>query len=131
MQMRVMEKILPPGMQDGKVADMCAQVLGIGSNGEQRLGCSAKQNIVDHPLVIERNLCNLFGYGEDNVKIGNRQKFAPALIQPLCPGHGLAGWTMTVAARVIPVAFEATLAALEGMATEGCRAANLDGAHQP
>ena len=50
-QMRVMQQVLPPGVQDGDAADLGAQMFGVSGNGVQRLGRGVKQNVVHHGLV--------------------------------------------------------------------------------
>ena len=52
MQVRVVLEVLAPCVQDGDDADVCTEVLAIGSNGDQRVGCSLKQQSVNLGLVL-------------------------------------------------------------------------------
>ena len=52
--MRMMQKILPPGVQHTKKADVCTKVFRIGGDLQQCGGAGAKQKTVDDFLVVER-----------------------------------------------------------------------------
>jgi len=41
-----------PGMEAGQHTDACAEVLGVGCDGDQRLGRGLEQEVVDHGLVL-------------------------------------------------------------------------------
>jgi len=53
--MRMMAERRTPGVQHGGKADACAQALGIGGDGGQRVGCGPEQEIVDGGPVLERD----------------------------------------------------------------------------
>ena len=55
MQMRVMQQVLPPGVQHAQEADLRAQMLWIGGDVAQRLRRRPEQDVVDHGLVLERD----------------------------------------------------------------------------
>ena len=72
-----------PGVEHGGEADARAQMLRVGGDGGQRLGCGLEQQIVDDGLVLERDRADRRRQGEDDVIIGNRQKLRRALGEPL------------------------------------------------
>ena len=55
MHVRVMLKVLPPGVQHTQEADLRAQMLWVGGDLMQRLRCRPEQDVVDHHLVLERD----------------------------------------------------------------------------
>ena len=52
MQMRMVQQILPPGVENGEEADFGAQMFGVAREGEQGFRSSAKENIVNRLLVL-------------------------------------------------------------------------------
>ena len=56
MDMRMVQDVLTPGMQHAEKADLCPQVLGIGSDLQQCCCTGAKQQVIDNPLVCEGEL---------------------------------------------------------------------------
>jgi hypothetical protein len=114
-------------VQRGGGADAGTQVLGIGGDGEQHLGRRTEQQIVDHGLVLVGDPCNLGRQREDEVEIADRQEIRLARCKRVLRRCALALGAMAVAAGVVgDRAVAAILAALD-MATEGSRAAVLDG----
>ena len=57
-----------PGMEDGEDADAGAEALGIGRDGDQRLGRDLEQEIVDHRLVLIGDVGDLRRQREDDVE---------------------------------------------------------------
>ena len=55
MNVRVVQQVLPPGVQHAEEADLRAQMLRIGGDGAQRLRRRPEQDVVDHGLVLERD----------------------------------------------------------------------------
>jgi hypothetical protein len=86
MQMRMKKEVLSPAVQDGKEADLRTEVLGIGRNCFQGLGCSPEENAVDNPLVLESNRGNLFRDGEDNMKVRDLKQFCLTVLNPVRTG---------------------------------------------
>ncbi len=106
-------------MEHGGEADASAQVPGIGSDGEQRLGRRAEQQAVDHCLVLVGDRSDLGRQGEDQVEVADRQQIGLARGEPILRRRALALGAVTVAARVVgDPAVAAILAALD-MAAEG------------
>jgi len=66
-----------------KVETPGAQMLRVGGDGSQRLGCGPEQQVVDGRLVLERDGADRSRQGEDDVIIGNRQQFRFAVFDRL------------------------------------------------
>src|SRR6267142_5147585 len=94
-------EVLSPRVEDGEEADLGAQVFGVACDGEQSLGNTAKEEIVDHVFVVEGDGGDLFGKSEDHVEVFHRQQLGGTLLQPLGARQSLAFGTVTVTARAI------------------------------
>ena len=70
--MRVLEKILSPGVQHAEKADVSAKMFRIGRNLQQGLGTGAKQQTVENLLVVKHQSGQLMRQREDHMHIGNR-----------------------------------------------------------
>jgi hypothetical protein len=126
---RVMGERRTPGVQDGGEADARAEMLRIGGNGDQRLGRSPEQEVVDDGLVLERDGADRRRQGEHDVIVGNRQEFRLALGEPLARRRALALWTMPVAAGIIGDAFMRAVLATLDVSAERRGPATLDRRH--
>jgi hypothetical protein len=89
-------QVLAPCVEHRDEADLGAEVLGIGRNGAQRLGCGPHQDVVDHGLVVECDLAERGRQREHDVEIGHRQQFGSAGIEPR-------GTRQTLTLRAVPV----------------------------
>jgi hypothetical protein len=116
-------------MQNAGQADPCAQVPGIGGDGERGLGGSLKQDAIDHPLVLIGNVGDLRWQGEDQMVVGHGQQLGLASFQPLLGHRPLTLGAMAVAARVISDVSMAAVLAGRDMAAQCRRTAGLDGTH--
>jgi hypothetical protein len=56
MQMRMVQQILSPGVQDGEEADLGAEALGIGGNGLQGLGAGLEEDFIHRLFIGQRQL---------------------------------------------------------------------------
>lgn len=65
----MVQQILPPRVQDREEADLRAQVLRIGGDRAQRLGAGAKQDVIEHLLVLVRERRDGLGQREDDMEI--------------------------------------------------------------
>ena len=83
MEMGMKQQVLSPTMEYSEKADLGSQMFGIGSDGGQGLGRGAKQNAVDDLLVLVSDGSDLFGDGEDDMKIVWRENFGRSLLDPL------------------------------------------------
>jgi hypothetical protein len=127
--MGMMMQVLSPGVEHRDQPDLGAEVLGIGSDDAQRLGCGSEQDGVDHGFVLECDLGDRHRYGDDNMEVRHRQQIGLAVGQPRGPGQPLALRAMPVAAGIIRDADLAAAVALFGMPAQGCRAAGFDRTH--
>ena len=71
---------------------------GIGRDRQHRLGRRVEQQVVDHGLVVERDVGDLGRQREDDVEVADRQQVGLALGQPGARGGALALGAMPVAA---------------------------------
>ena len=74
--MRVLHKILTPGVEHGEETDLCAQVLGVDRDRAQRLTRGSEKYIVDVLFVLKGDGRNRLRYCKDHMKIGNRKKLS-------------------------------------------------------
>jgi len=51
--MRVMLKILAPGVEHTQETDLCAKMLRVGGNLQQSCGAGVEQEVVDDLLVLQ------------------------------------------------------------------------------
>jgi hypothetical protein len=118
--MRMMEQVLTPGMQDGEEADLRSQVFGVGGHLEKSLRTGAEQEVINDLLVLQRQLAELVRQGEDNMDVGDRQEFVLASGDPLVASSALALGAVPVAAAIKGDGAIATARTLIAMAAE-CR----------
>jgi hypothetical protein len=128
-QVRVVQQVLPPGMEHGEKADAGAQMLGVACDGEQRFGGGAEQNVVNHLFVEKGDFRDLRGHGKDDVKVFDRQQFGLPAFEPLCALRPLAFGAVAVPAGVVSVSGGVAAVAFFEVATERRRTADLDGPH--
>jgi len=126
---RMMLEILTPAVQNGGDADVGAEMLGIGRNGGERLGCRCEQQPINLGLVLVGDRADCGWQREHHVEVRHWQQLDLARCKPRLSGRPLAFGTMPIAAGVIGDARErAVLAALD-MTAESCSAADLDRGH--
>jgi hypothetical protein len=118
-----------PAVEHGSGTNAAAQVLGICSDGEQRLGCRAEQQVVNDRLVLVGDWGDLRRQGEDYMEVADRQQISLARGKPVPCRRALTLGTMAVATRVVGDAAVAALLAALDMAAESSRAATLDRRH--
>ena len=95
--MRVLEEVLPPGVQHGHQPDLGAEMPGIGSDDAQRLGGGREQDAVDDGLIVERDLSDRRRHREDDVEVRYRQQLGLSVGEPLSTRQPLALWAVPVA----------------------------------
>ena len=101
MDMRMVLQPLAPCVQHGEEAEPGAQPFGIGPHLQQRLRHGAKQNAVDHALVLQGQRPKFAWKRENHVRVGNRQNVFGAGRKPLVPFPRVAFGTVAVAARLV------------------------------
>jgi hypothetical protein len=131
MHVGMVEQILPPGVQDGEEADLGPEVLGIGGDGAQGLGCGAEEEAVDPSFVLGGEGGDRVGHGEDDVEVRGVEELGLTVLDPFRPGERLAAGAMAIGARVIPDAGVLAVIAPLDVAAEGGGPAGLDRAHDP
>ena len=65
------------------IADPCAEALGIGGDGERRLGRRLHQQVVDDALVLVGDVTQFARQRVDDVKVRHRQQLGFAVGEPL------------------------------------------------
>src|SRR5438128_11353051 len=129
MDVRVVGHCRAPGVEHGGGADASAEMLGIGGDRQQRFGCGAEQEVVNHRLVLGGDWRDLGGQREDHVEIADPQQIGLAGGQPILCRRTLTLWAMAVATRVVGDAAVAAILAALDMPAERGRAALLDRRH--
>lgn len=97
MQMRVMQQILAPCVQNRNEADRGAQMRGLGRNRAQGFSSGLKQHVVDQRLVLVRYRRDLLGQRKDHVEVIHGNEIGLAIFQPLRTDQRL-----TLRARALP-----------------------------
>jgi hypothetical protein len=87
-------------MQDGKETDVCSQVTRIAGYLEQGLGTGAEQEVIEDFLVLQRQWGELVRQSEDNMDIGDGQKFTLPSHNPLVASATLTLWAMAIATTI-------------------------------
>ncbi len=96
---RVVRQRRAPGVQHQRRADARPEVLGIGGDGQQRLGGHVEQQAVDHGLVLVRDVGDRRRQREDHVVVLDRQQIGLPRLEPALGRAALALRAMPVAAR--------------------------------
>ncbi len=120
---------LPPGVEDGGDADGGTEMLGIGRDGEQRLGRCLEQQGIDRRLVLVGDGADRCRQGEDDVVVGDWQQIGLARRKPRNRRPPLALRAVAVATGVeCNERMGAVLASLD-VTAERRRAAGFDCRH--
>ena len=78
MHVRMMRHRGAPRVQHRRESDLCAEALGIGRDGEQRLGTRLEQEVVDHGLVLECDGADARRQREHDVEVRHLQQLGLA-----------------------------------------------------
>ena len=79
MYVRMMLKVLAPGMEHAEKPDLCTQMLWIAGKFEQRRRAGSEKQIVKQSLVLQGESRKLVRQGENDVKVRDGQQFRLAL----------------------------------------------------
>ena len=123
-EMRMMMKVLSPGMQHRQKAYPGAEVLGVGGDLQQGFGCRTEENAINHPLVPQRQRRDQLGHGEDHMEVLDRQQLRSTLFKPSRSGLSMTLRAMAIAARAISNFAVAAPISLLNVTTEGRCAAD-------
>jgi hypothetical protein len=123
----MMLKSLVPGVEHAEEADLGSQVPGIASDLQQSGSAGVKEQVVDHPFVLQRERRQFPRQREDNVHVAGGQQLAVPRLKPALAGVALASGTMPVATRVVRDGSMSAIGALIAMATQRCGTAACDG----
>ena len=82
MHVRMMGECRAPGVQHGRDTNPRAETLGIGGDGECRLGRRLHQEVVDHAFVLVGDVTQLARQRVHDVKVRHRQQLRLAVGQP-------------------------------------------------
>src|SRR6266851_7542564 len=118
MEVGMSQQVLSPGMQDRKEANVCPEVARIAGHLEQGLGTGAEQEVIEDLLVLQRQWGELVRESEDNMDIGDGQKFVLTSHNPLVASAALTFRAMAITATVIRGGAIATARALIAMPAE-------------
>jgi hypothetical protein len=123
MEMGMVDERLSPRVQDRKEADGGPEVFRVGGNCAQGLGGRPEEDRVDHRLILQGDLGDRLGHGEDDVEILGVEQVGGAGVDPGGARERLTRGAMTIPAAVVPDAPVVTGVALFDVAAErGCAA---------
>src|SRR5260370_36472658 len=86
MDVRMVMQVLAPGVEHGDETDLGTEMLRIGGDGSERLGCRPEQDGVDPLFILERDLGDRRRQREHNMEIRYRQELSPPGPQPFRAG---------------------------------------------
>jgi len=72
MDVRMMLKVLSPGMEHSKESDLCSQMLRVTGEFQQCGGAGSEEQIVKQPLVLQSESRELVWQSEDDMKVRYR-----------------------------------------------------------
>src|SRR2546430_8834913 len=87
MHMRMVLEVLAPSVQHSGDADVGAKVLGIASNGGERLGCGREQQSVELGLVLVGDGSERSRQREHHMEVRHWQEFSLARCHPCLSGR--------------------------------------------
>jgi hypothetical protein len=122
-QVRMGEKVLSPGVQDGKAADPGAEMLWVLGEGQKGFRSGPKQKGVYGAAVLERQWSQFVREGENDVEVLDVEKLLLTGLKPRGTSCALTLRTMPVTAGVVDTDDVSTLVALFRVTTEDGRPA--------
>ena len=127
----VIQKVLPPGVQDTDEADLCAEMPGILAQFPEGLGNRPEQQIIQDPLIHDDQGIELCGDGEDDMEVLNRQEVLSSRLDPPLFLQSLALGAVAVPAGVVGDLDVPAVLAPVCMPAQSSRPADLHGTHDP
>ena len=104
MDVRMKQKILAPGVQDRREADLGTEVLGILRDFLERLGCCGEEDVEHDVFVTEGDRVQRVGDREGDMPVRDGKEMGESFLEPLCLLEPLALRAVPVPARVVRVA---------------------------
>ena len=95
------KQVLPPRVQDTDEPDLRAQSFGICRDLQHGGGAGMEEQVVHDPGVTLAKSIQLMRQGEDDVEVGNREKFFFPCGKPALASLRLALWAVSVSAGII------------------------------
>ena len=110
---------LPPGMQHRKEPDVRAHIVRIAGHGQEGLSHGLKEEVVDHPWVVEREWAKGMRESKHHMDVGHVEQLHFAGREPggLCPPGTLRA--MAIATGVIRHLQMPTLVTLRRVPSQG------------
>ena len=71
---RMVLEVLSPGVQNAEQSHLGTEVLRVASDFEQRGGAGTKEQIVEHPLVLQHQKGQFMRQSEDDMEVGHGQQ---------------------------------------------------------
>ena len=127
MDMGVMLELLVPGMKNAEETDLGAQMPGIFSDFQKRLGARPEQQTIDDLFVLQGQWRQFVWQRENDMGIARGQQFGAPRVKPAVPRIALAPGAMPVPARIERDGLMAAARTLVDMATQRGGAAAEDG----
>ena len=122
---------LAPGVEDGRDAEVPAEVLRIPREGLERLARGAKQQVVDDAGLGQGEPAELVRQREDDVEVGDGKQIGASGFEPILLGEALALRAVAVATGVVDGAPVAAAVTRLEVTPEGGGAAGREGAQDP
>ena len=97
--MEVGSESLVPGVQCGDEAQLSPE--SVFTEGQQRPGCSPKQNREHHLFMTQDDGVELVGQGKDHVEVFYGEDLRSSFLKPAFPRHVLTCGAMPVAAGMV------------------------------
>ena len=116
-------------MQDGSEADARPEMPRVGGDRDQGVGRGTEQQVVDHSLVLQRDVGNRRRQREHHMVVGHGQEVGLVRRQPRACRRPLALRAVPVAAGVVADGRVVAVRAARDMAAERRRAAGADRRH--
>lgn len=129
MQMRMMQKVLSPGVKDCEKAYLRAKVFRIGCDRAQSFRSSSKEDVVNDALVLKSNHRELLWQSEDDMEVFDGQQIGLSISKPAGFRQRLTLGAVPIATRVVRDAPEAARVAQIDMPAENACPTLLDGSH--
>jgi hypothetical protein len=126
-EMRVMVELLAPGMEHRQAADVRPEMLRVPGDILERLRHGPKEEVIEHPRVVEAQGTEDMGQRKDDMDVGNVKHLALPSGEPGRLGGPMALGAVVIATGVIADLFVATLVTLRRVPPKGCSPADGDG----